>query len=80
MRRRKRGDLVHLDLSFSSFLVIFDSISNQEFEHWMATGRNLVCAVSKDDFEMLLSEIVECDCNTFGHNCCRLDFDIPHYT
>ena len=34
----------------------------------MATGRNLACAVSRDDFEMLLSEIEERDCNTFGHN------------
>ena len=69
MRRLKRDDLVHLDLSFSSFLVTFYLILIRVFEHWMVRGRNLVCVVSKDDFEMLLSEIVEHDCNTFEHNC-----------
>ena len=80
VRRLKLGDLVHLDLSFSSFLAIFGLILIQEFAHWMVTERSLVCAVLKDDFEMLLWEIGEHDCNTFEHSCHQLDFDIRYCT
>ena len=80
VRRLKQGDLAHLDLSFSSFLAIFDLVLIREFEHWMAMGRSLVCAALKDDFEMLLREIGEHDCNTFEHNFHQLDFDNQHCT
>ena len=80
VHRLKLADLVRLDLSFSSFLAIFDLISIRGFEHWMATERSLVCVVLKDDFEMLMWEIEGHDCNTFGHNCHRLGFDIQHCT
>ena len=80
VRRLKLDDLAHLDLSFSSFLAIFDLVLIPEFEHWMAMERSLVCAVLKDDFEMLLWEIGEHDCNTFEHSCHQLDFDIQYCT
>ena len=80
VRRLKLGDLAHLDLSFSSFLAIFDLVLILEFEHWMATEHSLVCVGLKDDFEMLLSEIGEHDCNTFAHSFHQLDFDIQHCT
>ena len=80
MRRLKQGDLAHLDLSFSSFLAIFDLVLIREFEHWMAKGRSLVCAVLKDDFEMLLWEIGEHGCNTFERSYHQLDFDNQHCT
>ena len=51
-----------------------------EFEHWMATERSLACVGLKDDFEMLLLEIGEHDCNTFVHSFHQLDFDIQHCT
>jgi len=46
----------------------------------MATEHSLACVGSKDDFEMLLSETGEHDCNTFEHSCRQLDFDIQHCT
>ena len=46
----------------------------------MATEHSLACVGLKDDFEMLLSEIGEHDCNTFAHSFHQLDFDIQHCT
>ena len=43
-------------------------------------GRSLVCAVLKDDFEMLLWEIGEHGCNTFERSYHQLDFDNQHCT